>query len=95
MGILNMIKYSCCGLFYKKGAAIWQTGFHLTVLLLKTQLAVKIELQKKRAMRQPIARFNVKTGEVYMEHGDGSRTIVGQAMKRGRYSEREARKPEG
>ena len=37
MGILNMIKYSCCGLFYKKGAAIWQTGFHLTVLLLKTQ----------------------------------------------------------
>ena len=46
-------------------------------------------------MRQPIARFNVKTGEVYMEHGDGSRTIVGQAMKRGRYSEREARKPEG
>ena len=66
-----------------------------SIVAQNAKLAVKIELQKTRAMRQPIARFNVKTGEVYMEHGDGSRTIVGQAMKRGRYSEREARKPEG
>ena len=55
-----------------------------SIVAQNAKLAVKIELQKKRAMRQPIARFNVKTGEVYMEHGDGSRTIVGQAMKRGR-----------
>lgn len=59
-----------------------------SIVVQNAKLAVKTELQKKRAMRQPIARFDAKTGEVYMEHGDGSKTVVGQAMKRGRYSER-------
>lgn len=54
------------------------------------RLAVKAELQKKRARQQPIARFDAKTGKVYMEYSDGSITVVGQAMKRGRYSERQS-----
>lgn len=52
------------------------------------RLAVALELKKKRALNQPIARFDITTGSIFLEHGDGSRTIVGCAMKNGRYSER-------
>lgn len=58
------------------------------IVVQNARLAVKTELQKKRARKQPIARFDAKTGTVYMEHSDGTSTVVGQAMKRGRYSER-------
>lgn len=59
------------------------------IIVQNAKLAVKTELQKKRALQQPIARFDAKTGEVYMEYSDGRKTVVGQAMKRGRYSERQ------
>ncbi len=52
------------------------------------RFAVEAELKKKRTLKQPIAKFDSRTGEIYMEHGDGSITVVGSAMKRGRYSER-------
>ena len=50
--------------------------------------AVAKELEKKKVLHQPIARFDAKTGQVYMEYSDGSRSILGKAMVRGRYSER-------
>lgn len=59
-----------------------------SVVVYNARLAVSAELKKKRALKQPIAKFNPKTGKVYMEHGDGSTTVIGSAMKRGRYSER-------
>lgn len=58
------------------------------VVVQHARLAVSTELKKKRALKQPIAKFDPKTGKVYMEHSDGTKTVVGEAMKRGRYSER-------
>jgi hypothetical protein len=59
-----------------------------SIVVQNARLAVKTELTKKRAMKQPIAMFDSKTGKVYMQNADGSTTVVGEAMKRGRYSER-------
>lgn len=58
-----------------------------SVLVKNARLAVKLELQKKRALGQPIARFNPKTKEIYMENPDGSITLMGSAAEQGRYSE--------
>lgn len=58
------------------------------VVVRNARLAVAAELKKKRILKQPIAKFDPQTGNVYMENGDGSITVVGKAMKRGRYSER-------
>ena len=58
------------------------------VVVRNARMAVEAELKKKRILKQPIAKFDPKTGKVYLEHADGSITVVGDAMKRGRYSER-------
>lgn len=58
------------------------------IVVRNARLAVDRELKKKRALNQPIAKFDAKTGKVFMEHSDGSITVVGDAMKKGRYSER-------
>ena len=42
------------------------------IVVQNARLAVKIELQKNRARWQPIAKFDEKTGQVYLEHSDGS-----------------------
>ena len=52
------------------------------------RLAVKAELEKKRVLNQPIARFDPKTGRVWLESADGTVTEMGYAMKNGRYSQR-------
>ena len=43
--------------------------------------------RKKKILKQPIAKFDPKTGKVYLLHSDGTREEVGEARK-GRYSER-------
>ena len=58
------------------------------ILVRNARLAVERELSKKRALNQPIARFDPKTKRVYMEHADGSITPIEGATWRGRYSER-------
>ncbi len=58
------------------------------VVVRNARLAVSTELQRKRAMNQPIAKFDKKTGKVYLENGDGTIKEIGRAMDRGRYSER-------
>lgn len=58
------------------------------VVVRNARLAVSTELQRKRAMNQPIAKFDKKTGKVYLENGDGTIREIGRAMDRGRYSER-------
>ncbi len=58
------------------------------IVVRNARKAVSAELQKKRILGQPIAKFDAKTGTVYMENADGSTAYVAQAMKNGRYSER-------
>ena len=50
--------------------------------------AVKIDIEKKRAMNAPIAVFDAETGNVYAEYSDGRRILMGSRIKRGSYSER-------
>jgi len=50
--------------------------------------AVAKELEKKRFLKQPVAKFDAKTGQVYMEFNDGTKKVLGKAMEHGRYSER-------
>lgn len=58
------------------------------VLVENARRAVSAELQRKRVLNKPIARFDPKDGKVYLVHGDGRKEVVGKAMQRGRYSER-------
>ncbi len=57
------------------------------IVVQNARLAVSMELQRKRALKLPIARFDKKTGRVYLENADGTIAEMGQAMERGRYSE--------
>lgn len=54
--------------------------------------AVRIELEKKRALDVPIVTYDRETQIIYQENSDGSRVEVGRRMRRGRYSERVAQK---
>ncbi|MDE5747109.1 MAG: hypothetical protein K2I21_05980 [Acetatifactor sp.] len=54
--------------------------------------AVRIELEKKRALDVPIVTYDRETQTIYQENSDGSRVEVGRRMRMGRYSERVAKK---
>lgn len=58
----------------------------------RAKAAVKIELEKKKAMDVPIAVYDRKTGIIYEENSDGTRSEVGKRLREGRYSERIAKK---
>ena len=49
------------------------------IIVRNARLAVKRELEKKRILNQPIARFDPKSGKVYMEYADGSKVLVAEA----------------
>lgn len=57
------------------------------VVVKNARLAVAAELRRKKILKQPIAKYDTKTGKVYLIHGDGTREEVGET-RRGRYSER-------
>ena len=54
--------------------------------------AVKIELEKKKAMDMPITIYDRQSGKVYLENSDGSTSETRTVSKRGRYSERISKK---
>ena len=54
--------------------------------------AVRIELEKKKAMDVPIFTYDRETQIIYQENSDGTRVEVGRRMRRERYSERIAKK---
>lgn len=56
--------------------------------------AVRIELEKKRALDVPIVTYDRETQIIYQENSDGTRVEVGRRIRKGRYSERAAKKPE-
>ena len=49
------------------------------IVIRNARLAAKKELEKKRTLNQPIARFDPKSGKVYMEYADGSKAPVAKA----------------
>lgn len=51
------------------------------ILVRNARLAVSMELQRKCAMKLPVAKFDKKTGKVYLENADGTITEMGQAME--------------
>lgn len=54
--------------------------------------AVRIELEKKKAMDVPVFIYDRESQVIYQENSDGSRVEVGKRMRKGRYSERVAKK---
>lgn len=67
---------------------------HDGIVVRNARLAVKNELEKKRLLNQPIARFDPKSGKVYMEHADGTKTLVGEAIKKVDMENKPIKKPE-
>lgn len=57
------------------------------VLVKKARLAVATELRKKKILKQPIAKYDPKSGKIFLMHGDGTREEF-CATGRIRYSER-------
>lgn len=58
------------------------------VVVQNARLAVAAELKKKKILKQPIAKFDLKTGKVYLLHSDGTREEIGKVGRK-RYSERQ------
>lgn len=54
----------------------------------RAQAAVRIEIEKQKALDNPVVVYDRKTGTVYHENSDGSRIAIGKRLKEGRYSER-------
>jgi hypothetical protein len=58
----------------------------------RANAAVKIELEKKKAMDIPATVYDRKTQRIYELNSDGSKVEVGQRIREGRYSERISKK---
>ena len=58
----------------------------------RASAAVKIELEKKKALDIPVAVFDRKTQKVYQKNSDGTTIQVGERIRKGRYSERVSKK---
>ena len=50
--------------------------------------AVRIELEKNRALGIPVVVYDRESQIIYRENDDGTRTEVGKRMRKERYSER-------
>lgn len=57
----------------------------------RVNAAVKIELEKRKALDIPAVVYDSKTKIIYHENSDGTRVEVGKRMRKGRYSERVAK----
>lgn len=58
----------------------------------RANAAVKIELEKKKAMGVPIAVYDRETQTVYQQNSDGTISSVMKRIRKGRYSERVEKK---
>lgn len=54
--------------------------------------AVRIELDKNKALRIPVVVYDRESQIIYRENVDGTRTEVGKRMRKERYSERISKK---
>lgn len=53
----------------------------------RIKTAVKIDIEKRKAMNAPVAVFDHETGNVYAVYSDGRKILMGNRIKRGSYSE--------
>lgn len=53
----------------------------------RVKSAVKLDIEKKKAMNAPIAVYDPETGNVYALYNDGKKVLMGKRIKRGGYSE--------
>lgn len=53
--------------------------------------AVRIELEKKKAMDLPVVVYDREKQIIYQENSDGTRIEAGKRLRKGRYSERIAK----
>lgn len=58
----------------------------------RANAAVKIELEKKKAMDIPIVTYDSEKQIIYKVNSDGSKVEVGRKMRKGRYGERNSKK---
>ncbi len=58
----------------------------------RANAAVKIELEKNKALGVPAVVYDRESQIIYRENEDGTRVEVGKRMRRERYSERVAQK---
>ena len=58
----------------------------------RVNAAVKIELEKKKAMDIAAVVYDPKTQTIDHENSDGTRVEAGKRIRKGRYSERIAQK---
>lgn len=56
----------------------------------RAQAAVKIELEKKKALNVSAIIYDPKTKQIYQLNSDNSKTLIGERLKKGRYSERKS-----
>lgn len=54
----------------------------------RVNTAVRLELEKKKAMDIPVVIYDRKTQKIFQENSDGSRVEISERLRRGRYSER-------
>ncbi len=54
--------------------------------------AVRIELEKNRALGIPVVVYDRESQVIYRENDDGTRTEVGKRIRKERYSERISKK---
>lgn len=54
--------------------------------------AVRIELEKNRALGVPVVVYDRKSQIIYRENDDGTRTEVGKRLRKERYNERISKK---
>lgn len=54
----------------------------------RANAAVRIELEKNRALGIPAVIYDRESQIIYRENEDGTRTEVGKRIRKGRYSER-------
>lgn len=54
----------------------------------RANAAVKIELEKNKALGVPSVIYDRESQIIYRENSDGTRMEVGKRMRKGRYSER-------
>ncbi len=54
----------------------------------RVKTAIKIDIEKRKAMQAPVAVYDHETGSVYAEYSDGTRILMGSKIKRGSYGER-------
>ena len=54
----------------------------------RANAAVRIELEKKKAMDIPVVLYDREKQIIYQENSDGTRVEVGKRLRKGRYSER-------